>query len=196
MVFTEDECYAELGLRQCVNLAELKRARNKLALKYHPDKENGSTVKMQRINEAYTILMQKFASTSIQNVFAKSKKDKQTNKQERVEERLNNFMQVLVESYNRCSHAKNDKVENQYKSLINTLDIFRETNSSMTFCNTSIAIQMCIQVKHILESTEHTVWTESFKQKRGVNLFVSLIETYLDMGDVYSLVYAFKTYMV
>lgn len=58
MPLTEDECYLELGLSTGATLEELKRARNKLAIKYHPDKQNGSTEKMQRINEAYETLHQ------------------------------------------------------------------------------------------------------------------------------------------
>lgn len=46
-----------LGLKLGASPKEIKKARNKLAKKYHPDVETGNEEKMKEINEAYNQLM-------------------------------------------------------------------------------------------------------------------------------------------
>jgi hypothetical protein len=46
-----------LGLKAGASRRDIKKARNRLAKKYHPDKEMGNEEKMKEINEAYRQLM-------------------------------------------------------------------------------------------------------------------------------------------
>ena len=48
--------YSILGVNKYSSPDSIKRAYRKLALKYHPDKSNGDTLKFQEIAEAYDVL--------------------------------------------------------------------------------------------------------------------------------------------
>lgn len=48
--------YEILGLSKCATLEDVKKAYKRLALQYHPDKNNGDDSKFKQINEAYQIL--------------------------------------------------------------------------------------------------------------------------------------------
>ncbi|MBU7040667.1 MAG: J domain-containing protein [Theionarchaea archaeon] len=55
---TQKEKYLKiLGLKAGASRKDIRRARNRLAKKYHPDKEMGNVEKMKEINEAYRQLI-------------------------------------------------------------------------------------------------------------------------------------------
>jgi DnaJ-class molecular chaperone len=57
--YTDKDYYGILGLDQTADVAEIKAAYRRLALEYHPDRNQddpAATVKMREINESYAIL--------------------------------------------------------------------------------------------------------------------------------------------
>ncbi len=55
----EKDCYKVLGLERSATEVEIKRAFHKLALRYHPDHNNGdcrSAERFKEINAAYKVL--------------------------------------------------------------------------------------------------------------------------------------------
>lgn len=65
--------YNVLGICVGASLDEIKKARNRMALKYHPDKNQDnvehSTEQMKLINEAYEILSKQTATNVLNNLF-------------------------------------------------------------------------------------------------------------------------------
>jgi DnaJ family protein B protein 4 len=76
--------YNILGISEGSSIEDIKKARNKMALKWHPDRNKDNieqaNEKMKQINHAYEILSQQKAKKIIYKSFHKYKEKQQINK--------------------------------------------------------------------------------------------------------------------
>ena len=193
-----NEYYEILGISPGATLAEIKSARNKMALKWHPDKnpENPeyASNKMKQINEAYEMLTTSSASDKIKNMFKemyRQRHERQNNERQNNENFEKTLKEVISKSKmkskeNNEENEKNkknncNKIRKPFDSFSKIIIELDETVSSMSDklkCKSDLTMFL-----NEIKLVNNSLWFFHFRKERGMELFYKLYLKYEGFTD-------------
>lgn len=170
--------YIILEISEGSSIEDIKKARNKLALKWHPDRNRDNieqaTEKMKQINHAYEILSQQKAKKIIYNSFNKYKQKQQINKFKDIVKTT--FLKSKINMINIKKTIKLLKPLNSFASII------REINNlinELPNANFKIDVKILLDETIILiNDNDNVIWFKQYRNDNGMQLFYDLYVKY------------------
>lgn len=178
--------YSILGISKNASIEDIKKARNQMALKWHPDrnKENieQATEKMKEINMAYEILSRQKASRTIYNTIYNSRfyttarkyqKKPLYNFKERVRETFLNSKTKMV------NLKKTTKLLTPFYSFVLIITEIKKLIDDLSDPNCKLHIKILLdEIDILINDTNNIIWFKQFRNDNGLQLFYDLYLRY------------------
>jgi len=152
-----DNYYNILNLSNNANINDIKKAYRQLSIKFHPDKNNNSdSEQFNKINEAYSKLLEKYNTNNVNNVNYKYNINETTNEVDKY------YSHDLVSANPNNPNNPNAILKSSYFNVNNYEDII--INLSITFneayagCNKPIVVNRKIIVNNVIGHEKETLY--------------------------------------
>lgn len=177
--------YNILGISESSSIEDIKKARNKMALKWHPDRNKNNikqaTEQMKQINFAYEILSQQKAKKIIYNSFHKYKQKQQINKFKDIVKTT--FLNSKIKMINLKKTTKLLKPFNSFTCIITEIN---NLINDLTDTNLKLDIKILLdEIIILINDTNNVIWFKQFRNDNGIQLFYDLYVKY-NRFDKYS----------
>lgn len=167
--------YSILEITKEASLEDIKKARNKMALKWHPDrnKENieFATEKMKQINEAYEFLLNNKANKILNNVFNKYRKYKQQNFEQTFEQNVK--MTFLNSKLKIVELKKTHKLSKPFNSFVSLITELNNLFIEMPEIPRNFKI-LLDEINNLISDKNNILWFKQFRNDNGIKLFYDL----------------------
>lgn len=173
--------YKVLGITEDASYEDIRKARNKMALKWHPDRHMDNveiaTEKMKQINEAFEYVTINKAKQTMKKAVYKFKQSKksQTN--------LDSFETnvKMAFSNSKVFMPNNKKTHKQIKSFETFASIIIDLNNMFNIlpadsCKSKIKI-LLDEMNLLIKDKNNALWFKQFRDNKGIGLFY---EVYLN----------------
>jgi DnaJ-class molecular chaperone len=173
-----DYYYNILEISEGSSMEDIKKARNKMALKWHPDRNKDNieqaNEKMKQINNAYEMLSQQKAKKIIYKSFHKYKQKQQINKfKDNVK---TTFLNSKIKMINLKKTTKLLKPFNSFTSIIIDINNLIDNLSDDDF---KLDIKILLdEIMILINDTNNVIWFKQFRNDNGIQLFYDLYVKY------------------
>jgi DnaJ-class molecular chaperone len=173
---TVNESLEVFDIQSVPNKQELKSLYKKLALQYHPDKNDEDQEMMYLRNDAYNVLSNTPEGTTIQSTYSSYRPHIKTNK-EILEEctqdiDAKSIYQHLFKYFTKLDYVERQKQGNDYIDYI--IEVFNKEMSLFIEYNFEInnnkQVYFMITVTFVIGKIKEVLFTEMFKYPEGKNI--------------------------
>jgi len=160
-----------LGLNPNASLSEIRRARNQMALKYHPDKNPDGVSIMKQINEAY-----EFLSKHYDNISNIPTNIPTTNDIPRraCAQTTDEIKQVFSTSQSSKNGLKTHKMNKPYKNFIVLVDELKNAMHNSQYANDTYITTFLSEFEILMNDKNNVVWFHHFRKNKGINMIHKL----------------------